>query len=396
MKIKTNESIIILGCGLSGMLTSLSLAHEGIPSIILEKKTVAELENPNDPRTTSLNDSSINFMSRIMIWDSLKSFAEAIKDIYVCQNMTDNIFHIHQEGEQNGKTLGLMIKNVDFRRELFELVRKNQYIKVIDSSIYDNIIPSKNHVTLDIISGTNQQTAKANIVIAADGKFSEAKKLLFKNRHEKDFKQKALVFDISHTLNHEGGAIEHFLKRGSFATLPLPGGFSSSVVWVDEKEIADFYVKQDKEFLAGQIEKFTGGSLGSINLISESSSFPLDAFFSEKYYEGMLALVADSAHCMHPLAGQGLNMGIKDVESLTNLIAKYNKLGLEYNQIMLSNYQKSRRMDNIIMVKIVETINTVFTSKSKVLNKITQTGLSLIDKTSILKNILIKYAKGAR
>lgn len=93
MNINTNESIIILGCGLSGMLTSLSLAHEGIPSVILEKKTAAELENPNDPRTTSLNDSSINFMSRIMVWDGLKSFAQPIKDIYVCQNMTNNVFH---------------------------------------------------------------------------------------------------------------------------------------------------------------------------------------------------------------------------------------------------------------------------------------------------------------
>jgi 2-octaprenyl-6-methoxyphenol hydroxylase len=386
------NKIIIFGCGISGMLTALALAKESIESIIIDIKSDEQLEHPDDPRTTALNSSSLDFMSEIDVLSDLNCHLEAIRDIYVCQNMKDNIFHM----KGNGQELGYMIENISFRKILYQQTAKNKFIKIKTQSRYQNIELEDRRVKFDLLFENKKEEISTNLCIAADGRFSEVKKLFFKNRMFKDYNQKAIVFNISHDIGHDGGAIEHFLPRGSFATLPLKGGKSSGIVWVEKTDIADFYLKQPNEVLEEQISKFIGGSLGNIKIISKPTSFPLGAFFSESYFNSRIVLVADSAHSMHPLAGQGLNMGIKDVKALSELIVKNNSLGLDYDQIMLEKYERMRKIDNIAMVRITDNINRIFTSNSKILNKITSLGLGAIDRIPILQDILVNYAKGAR
>lgn len=387
---KTN--IHIFGCGISGMLIALSLAKAGIKSEIIEIKSKEELANPKDPRTTALSLSSKEFLKSQNIWEYLEPFCEEIKDIYVCQRMSENILHIDSASHE----LGTMICNNVLRRELFELAKKNPLINIHYSSKYADLKPQANKVEFSISSNDKIENIISDLTIAADGKFSEAKQLFFKNKITKDYEQKAIVFNIKHSKPHGGGAIEHFLYRGPFATLPLKGGFSSSIVWSENSEIADFLITQPNNILEKLIAKFIGGSLGEIEIITKPESFPLSAFISERYYNGMLALVADTAHSMHPLAGQGLNMGIKDISCLTNLIIKYNSLGLKPDQSLLANYQRQRALDNIAMVKITDSIDMVFTLKIPSINKLTEIGLSLLNSMPFIKTKLVDYAKGRR
>jgi 2-octaprenyl-6-methoxyphenol hydroxylase len=386
------NNIIILGCGISGMLTALSLARESIETNIIEIKNEKQLIDPCDPRTTALNQSSIDFFSEIGIIKDIETYLEPIKDIFVCQNMKDNIYHM----KGNGKILGYMIKNSDLRRVLYEISSNNKLIKIQTQKNYEIIDLAKNSIKLEITSEDSKQEIQTELCIAADGRFSKAKTKFFKNRMFKDYNQKAIVFNIDHELPHEGGAIEHFLPRGSFATLPLNEKNSSGIVWVEKTDIADFYLTQTNKILEAQISKFIGSALGEVKIATKPESFPLGAFISENYFYSRLVLVADSAHAMHPLAGQGLNMGIKDVKTLSNLISRNSKLGLAYDEIMLSQYEKIRKFDNIAMVRITDNINKIFTSKSKILNKITSFGLSTINKMPILQEFLIDYAKGLR
>ena len=384
--------IYIFGCGISGMLTALSLAKAGIRSEIIEAKSQNELKNPTDPRTTALSLASKEFLIKQRLWNKLEVFCQDIRDIYVCQRMADNILHIDSSSQE----LGTMISNNDLRRELFKETSENSLIKIHYSSKYSNLKPTNINVEFSILSKGEKTHVISDLCIGADGKFSEAKELFFYNKITKNYCQKAIVFNIEHTKNHEGGAIEHFLYRGPFATLPLKGGFISSIVWSESSRIADFLITQPYETLEKQIEKFTGSSLGEVKIITKPESYPLSAFATDKYNEGMLTLVADSAHSMHPLAGQGLNMGIKDVSSLTNLIIQYISLGIKPDQSMLAKYQKSRSFDNIAMVKITDTINSIFNTQIKPINKITEIGLSLVNSMPFLKEKLTNYAKGRR
>ncbi len=386
------SKIYIFGCGISGMLIALCLAKAGIKTNIIEIKNEKELATPKDPRTTALSFSTKEFLISQNIWDKLQSFCEDIKDIYVCQRMSENILHIDSED----KELGTMISNIDLRRELFQLTKANSLINIHYSSKYENLTPRDDKVEFSINSNGKNQDITADLVIAADGKFSDAKKLFFKNKLTKDYNQKAIVFNIKHSRPHDGGAIEHFLYRGPFATLPLKGGFSSSIVWSENSEIADYLIQEPNAILEKMIEKFIGGSLGEIEIITKPESYALSAFITEKYYKGMLALVADTAHSMHPLAGQGLNMGIKDISALTNLIIYYNSLGLKPDQSMLNKYQQLREFDNIAMVRITDSIDKIFNLKAPAINKITEIGLSLINSIPFIKTKLVDYAKGRR
>lgn len=386
-----NSRIVILGCGISGMLTALGLSKIGISSVIIEKKSKESLSNSNDPRTTAINDSTINYLKKINLWNELKDHSQQIKDIFVCQNLSDNILQL--KGDE--VALGSMIENSILRNSLFNHVIKDKNITLKLNSGYKKLIPNDENVEITLDT-KNEEVIIADLCIAADGRFSQAKNEFFDNKYKRDYQQKALVFNISHELNHEGGAIEHFMPRGPFATLPLRGGYSSSIVWSEDSEFADYLINLDHQKLEQQIEKLSGSSLGKVKIITKPASFPLKAHVSKKYYHGMLALIADSAHAIHPLAGQGINMGIKDVASLIELIEYNSNLGLALDINLLKKYQEIRKIDNLNMFRLTDTINAIFSANSKTLNFVTKAGLSIIDEFPFIKNQLISYAKGFR
>ncbi len=385
-------SIYIFGAGISGTLTALALAGHGISTEILDIKSESELENPNDPRTTALTKISKNFLIKIGIWEELKPFSQKIHDIFVCQNMSNNILHMEGKDEE----LGWMIENIDFRKKLFELAKQEHLIKFHYSTCYENLELHEEKVKFSYKKNGDSTKVESELCIIADGKFSNAKKEFFSNSFEKDYDQKAIVFNIKHSKNHEGGAIEHFLYRGPFATLPLKNPYHSSIVWSENTQVADFLLTKQNKELKEFILKFIGESLGDVEIITKPQAFPLSAFMSENYYNGKIVLVADSAHVVHPLAGQGLNMGIKDIICLTDQIFKNFNLGLRLDQVMLEKYQKIRKADNKSMLKITDSINSIFSHKLRPINKVTQIGLSLVNSISPIKNSLIDYAKGKR
>ena len=386
----SNNNIVILGCGLSGMITALALAKYNISSIIVEAQLTTNQEFFDDIRTTAINAASRNIFEKIGIWPELLELCGPINDIYVVDNKAPEMLHflIEDEGSSKNRKMGYLIENTKFKKCLYDLVKQNNLITVLDNIKYQAINNNSDYCKIKL---SNNSQLVCKLLIVCDGKNSRAKNLFFSNEIEEDYNQQALTFIVGHERNHEGTAVEHFMPTGPFAILPLKDPYKSSIVWtVSESYASALLTIEPKEF-AYLVQENFGSFLGKIEFQSKVGGFPLKAYTAKKYYNNSIVLIADTAHVIHPLAGQGLNQGIKDIDCLSSLIA-VNSI----NKDTLINYQKLRQDDNKNMLLITDVINSIFSSNSKIFHSTRQLGFKAIEKIPPFKEMLIKYAMGER
>ncbi|WPX99280.1 2-octaprenylphenol hydroxylase [Candidatus Megaera polyxenophila] len=382
-----NNNIVILGCGLSGMITALALAKYDIPSTIVEAQSTNQ-KFFDDIRTTAINDASRYVFEKIGIWQELLKLCGPINDIYVVDNKAPEMLHFLIEDNSCNKKMGYLIENMKFKKCLYDLVKENKFITILDNIKYQKINNNLDYCELTL---SDNSKLVCKLLIACDGKNSRAKNLFFSNDIAEDYKQKALTFIVGHERNHEGTAVEHFMPRGPFAILPLKDPYKSSIVWTVPESYASALLTVEAEEFTYLVQENFGSFLGKIKIQSKIAVFPLKAYTARKYYNNSIALVADTAHVIHPLAGQGLNQGIKDIDSLTSLIA-----GNGINKDTLINYQKLRQDDNKNMLLITDVINSIFSSNSKIFHSTRQLGFKAIENIPHLKRMIIKYAMGER
>ncbi len=378
------KEIIILGCGLTGMLTALSFAIRNIKVTILEYQSISHNNFCNDIRTIALTPASSEFLKSINVWFETKKISNKMIKVYVVDNKAPEMLCFTKGSD----ALGYIVKNSEFKMLLLANVRKNPLIHIIDQCDY-KIVESKPDYSSVYIN--NSKAINSSLLIVCDGYSSKVRQYYFFNKIEKTYHQVALTFNIKHIKNHESCAIEHFMPSGPFAILPLRDQKTSSIVWTisqSKTEILMNLPKKEFEYLVG---KNCGNSLGSITLDSIVSSFPLRACIVSKYFYNKIVVVADSAHIIHPLAGQGLNQGIKDIATLTQLVAS-GGVSIE----ILDQYQKLRQKDNLNMYMITENLNSIFSSHSKSLWYLRRLGFKIIDNIQPIKNLLVQYAIGQR
>ncbi|MGX6960278.1 MAG: 2-octaprenyl-6-methoxyphenyl hydroxylase [Rickettsia endosymbiont of Pentastiridius leporinus] len=380
-QIKTKQSnIAVLGCGLSGMLTALAFAKKGIETTIFESKSVSNSNFFNDIRTTALTPSSKKFLSSINVWQELEEFASEMKDVYVVDNKAAEILELRNDDDA---VLGYVVKNNDFKKILLPEIINNPLITLIDNNEYQEVISHSEH---SIIKFKDNSQIKCDLVIVCDGSNSKVRNHYFANEIEKPY-QTALVFDIKHEKPHENCAMEHFMPLGPFALLPLKDQYASSVVWSISDRQASIIMNLPIEEVRFITQRNAGNSLGRITIDSEVKGFPLKARIANRYFHNKIVLIADSAHVIHPLAGQGLNQGIKDIESLISVIS---------NNLSLAEYQKSRQADNLIMYNLTNELNNIFSNHSKSLRHLRQIGFKAINNFKPIKNLITGYAMGDR
>jgi 2-octaprenyl-6-methoxyphenol hydroxylase len=378
----------ITGCGLSGMITALALAARGINSTIVERQSVNSQSFFNDIRTTALTDSSKIFFEKIGIWSGIAKIAGSINDIYVADNKAPEMIHFASHMLKNEQVMGYLVENKDFKKLLLDKVLANKHINIIDNSSYE-VKENSEHGCILTINGS--LTWECDLLIVCDGSNSSIRQKYFSSETEKAYSQNALTFIVSHQKPHEGVAVEHFLSTGPFAILPLKDQNLSSVVWTINHAMNDALLKCPKDEFLYLVEQNFGEFLGKVTIKSEIASFPLRAYATNKYYNKRIVLVADSAHVIHPLAGQGLNQGIKDIEALTSNIIEYG-----ISNRALKKYQQMRKGDNNTMLEITDTLNSVFSNNSKIFHVARQVSFKLVEKISPFKKLLIKYAMGTR
>lgn len=382
-----SNNILILGCGFSGMLTALAFARKGIKTTIIESKSTDSDSFFHDIRTTALTDASKNFLKDLLLWEEIKIVAGPITDIYVVDNKAPEMLHFASH-QVNTEALGYILKNSDLKKILLSTIIKNPFVTLKDRCNYKLVESDSCGGKLHLEDGA---IIAYDLLLICEGHNSSIKKRYFLRDTQKYYGQTALTFIVSHEKPHEGTAVEHFMPNGPFAILPLHDPCSSSIVWTLPKQQSELTINLPPDEFEYLVQRNFGDFLGRIKLDSSIAAYPLKAYLTHNYFHERIALIADSAHIIHPLAGQGLNMGIKDIMALTSLIKEHS-----ISPYVLTEYQNSRQIDNKAMYLITDNLNRIFSNHSNILWHIRKTGLKIIDQFAPLKRFAIRYAMGKR
>ncbi|KJV53806.1 ubiquinone biosynthesis hydroxylase, UbiH/UbiF/VisC/COQ6 family protein [Orientia tsutsugamushi str. Gilliam] len=384
------EEIIILGCGFNGMITALGLASYNIKSTIIEKKNLSNT-NYLDTRTTALTQRSKSIFKNFNIWKDIEPYTSNINEVYVVDNKSTMMVHLNAS-KSEFDSIGHMIENSNLYVKLIELVQNNPLINVIDNTSYISIDSHQHSTAIDINTSSK---IHCDLLIVCDGCNSIARTQYFEYFIDKEYHQSAIVLNVKHQKQHLGTAVEHFLPNGPFATLPLADQQVSSIVWVEKSNLATLYTQMDKKSLTNYVQDKFGWSLGKIEIITNPVLYPLKAKIAKQYYHNNVVLVGDTAHMIHPLAGQGLNQSIKDIDSLTDILHSRKSLGLEMTSSEFKLYQRDRFLDNYTMYLLTDNLNRLFSNNLPLLATARKISLGLLDKSVILKRMIMKYGMGS-
>lgn len=379
------SKIVILGAGISGLITSIALAHKGIKTILFDKNVDFDFVN-EDLRNISLTNHSCTFLKGFQVWYRLEQFLAQVRDIYVLDNKSTQMLHF-SEKDTYSEFLGYMIPYKHLHTQALNYARSIDLIDMRLGKEYTEI--SFCEPKSSSISFEDGDFIIADLVIACDGKNSPVKKRYFERLISRDYKETALVFNVSHEKHHEDTAIEHFTHNGTFAVLPLKNQHESSIVWSLKNGVAEAYMHMSKEKLEEHVLEAIGTSYGAIKIISNIKTHKLSAEITKRYFYNNIVLISDSAHTIHPLAGQGLNQGIRDIESLVNIIWERFQLGLTVDQFALREYEKSRAPGNLCMFAAMHALDKVFVNNYPVVSRIKPHLLGIANKLSILKKCCI-------
>ena len=387
-----DTDVLIVGSGLIGLVVAHCLSTLNYSVLIIDKKKFNKKSNKNkDIRTVAVSEGSKNFLESLSLWSELQLYAEPIKAIKVFDRAKSN--KIFFENKENNKRLGYVIENSKFSSILRKKLN-NKNIKKLDGSEV---------LKIDNLKGfpktyTSDYVVNSKLVIASDGKNSNIRKLVGTNIYKKKYTESALVLNFFHKNFLDNTAYEIFYKTGPLAILPMKSltkSPQSSIIWSNKNELVQNLVKRDNRFLKNYIEERVGSIVGKITKINSKQVFPLSAHINETFTSRRLVYVGDSAHSIHPIAGQGWNLGVKDVKNLYFLLKKYknNKSDIGSN-VFCKEYNELNYKNAFQLYQITDKLNAHFKNTSTLLRLLSNAGFLIINDSPHIKNKITKYAMG--
>ena len=390
----SERSIIIGGGGFAGLALAIAL-RQGLGSqtpIIVADPALATRPS-RDPRATAIVAACRRLFEVIGAWDGVAAKAQPILDMVITdsklEDATRPVFLTFGGDVAPGEPFAHMVENGDLIESLTRCAEAAKIdLRATAVTSYD---ARPDGITVTLGDGTVIEGA---LLVAADGARSKLRERAGIVTHGWDYNQSGIVVTVGHERDHEGRAEEHFMPAGPFASLPLTGK-RSSLVWTESRaEAARIVALGDEEFHS-ELEQRFGLHLGEIKALEKPRAFPLTYFVARSFIGERLALIGDAAHVIHPIAGQGLNLGLKDVAALAEVIVDAARLGIDVGQAdVLERYQRWRRFDTMAMGLATNTLNFLFSNTSTLLRSLRDIGLGLVDRAPPLKNILIRQAAG--
>jgi 2-octaprenyl-6-methoxyphenol hydroxylase len=285
-----------------------------------------------------------------------------------------------------------MVENPPLLAALLAKAKEND-IALWPDAIVDFLVSDQtsHHIEVQLSNGVG---VTSRLLVAADGARSKIRERAGIATHGWNYRQSSIVTTVAHERDHGGRAEEHFLPAGPFAILPLKGR-RSSIVWTEEKvEATRIIALPDVDFHA-ELERRFGLHLGEIEAVGERRAFPLSLAVARAFVADRVALLGDAAHVIHPIAGQGLNMGLKDVAALAEVIVDAARLGIDIGAAAtLDRYQRWRRFDTMAMGVATDGLNRLFSNRSDVLRLMRDVSLGMVDRMPSLKQLFMREAAG--
>lgn len=388
-----NYDVIIVGAGMVGMSMAVALARAGLNIAVVERDKIEKQFEPEfDGRVSAIALGSKNILDNIGVWQFMSEHGEPILDIRVTDGATPFFLH-YDHNEVGSEPFGYIVENRYIRHALHQAAFLHNNIELIDNFSISGLTQTDHNAT---ITGKDNRTLSARLIIAADGRISQLRTLAGIGTTTWNYGQTAIVTTIEHSLPHHGLAQERFFPIGPFAVLPMLGN-RSSLVWVEPNDRVKLYLELPRDEFLQEISERVGGYLGEISAAHGRFSYPLSLLHAKKYVAGRVAVIGDAAHGMHPIAGQGVNLGFRDVAALAELITKQYSLGLDVGGAdMLANFDNLRKFDNISMLAITDLLNRLFSNNILPLRLVRDIGLWTVGKMPIAKKLFMKHAMGVK
>ncbi len=391
---------IIVGGGLVGAVQALLLANAGGTIAIVDRQNPKTIQSAKfDGRTTAISHGSHLILKSAGIWADLSRKSCPINTIYISDG--GGPWRMDFDYRMVGNApMGHIVLNCDLRRALHRAMASHKNISLFAPAEILSVQTDSFRATIDLRAAPKDktQTITAPLLIAADGRRSSLRDMFDIPCRRHDYGQTAVIATVAHELPHQNAAFECFLSDGPLAILPMSaigGKHCSSLVWSEESERTKILMRlPDGEFCDLLQQKF-GGGLGGFALLSPRQAYPLDLVAASRYYAPRMALIGDAAHGIHPIAGQGLNLGLRDAESLSQLWRRQKKLGLDFGSAqMLADYDRGRRSDVFGMIAATHGLNWLFGRTHPFMRGLRGVGLKMVDYCPPLKQAFIRKAMG--
>jgi 2-octaprenyl-6-methoxyphenol hydroxylase len=388
------RSIVIGGGAFAGLALALALRQglgSEIPIVVADP--ALGVRPSRDPRATAIVAACRRLFEAIGVWDEVAAESQPILDMVVTdsrlEDATRPVFLTFGGEVEPGEPFAHMIEN----RHLIDALVTRASAEGIDLRATTVAGFEQSPGGVDVTLGDGN-TIEASLLVAADGARSRLRERAGIATHGWDYDQSGIVVTVGHERDHRGRAEEHFLPAGPFAILPLKGP-RSSLVWTENRAEAARIVALNEDEFHTELEQRFGLHLGEVKALGKPRAFPLGYFVARSFIGERLALVGDAAHVIHPIAGQGLNMGLKDIAALAEVIVDAARLGIDLGQAdVLERYQRWRRFDTMAMGLATNSLNLLFSNKSTLLRSVRDIGLGLVDRMPPLKSLFIRQAAG--
>ena len=393
---EVDSDIIIVGGGLNGSLMAIAAANIGFSTIVLDSKdNEVSGENRFDGRSYALALSSVRLLKNLDIFEDIIDKSQPILDIKILDGKLvqgPSQFSLHfDNNEIHDGPMGQMVEDRFIRKALFTKINKN---KQIDYKFNSKVTEHKKQSGYISVTLDNGKKLNTKLLVGADGRNSELANRADIKKSGWKYNQSALVCAIEHEADHNGVAWQYFMPSGPLAVLPMTGK-RSCIVWTEQnanaKAINLFDETRYTKILAARLGNF----LGKFKIIGDRHTYPLELSIADRFIDERLALIGDAAHSVHPIAGQGLNAGFKDIAVLAHIIQDARHRGEDLGSLgVLKRYEEWRRFDSAQLAYSTDLFNKLFSNENEALRLARNIGLKLLDSIPVAKRNIIKEAAG--
>jgi 2-octaprenyl-6-methoxyphenol hydroxylase len=387
--------VAIGGGGMVGLALGLALAKSGLSVAVVDPVPEVEaLATAFDGRVSALAFASVRMFEVLGAWQHLAPQAQPIEDILVTDaklGEQPSPFSLHFDHRELGAPLGHIAENRSIRAALYAAAVSLPSLTLIAPAAITGLDVTSNAVTVRLSNG---QSLRARLAVAADGRGSPLRAAQGIGTVGWSYPQTGIVATVHHKRPHKGVAYEHFLPSGPFAILPMTGN-RSSLVWTERSETAPAMVGLAQDALDAEIARRFGAHLGHTQAEKLRWSYPLRFHLARRYVLPRFALAGDAAHGIHPIAGQGLNLGLKDAAALADVVLDAVRLGLDPGGVdVLLRYERWRRFDSVTLAMTMDALNRLFSNDLAPLRLARDFGMGIVDRIGPLRRFFMRHAGG--